>query len=57
MLLYEVGFPLVCGCEGLSAVLLETLGRRAPLDLMNSALAILARLVRHVARQSITIVG
>ena len=57
MLLDEVGLPLVCGCEGLSAVLLETLGRRASLDSVTGALTVLARLAGHVARRYTTSIG
>ena len=57
MLLYEVGLPLVCRCEGLTAVLLKTLGRQAPLGPMTGALTILARLASRVARRSTTSVG
>ena len=51
MLLYEVDFSFVCGCEGRAAVLLVTLGRRAPLRPVSSALTILARLASRVARR------
>jgi hypothetical protein len=51
-------FFSVCGCEeGLAAVLLVTLGRRAPLGPMTDTLRILARLARRIARRSTTSVG
>ena len=51
-------FFSVCGCEGLAAVLLVTLGRRAPLGPITDTFTILlARLARRIARRSTTSVG